>query len=158
MAGVQCTFSYDRYIVVIELQHLDALQWHDEIRRQTSQEVVRQVERFEFGEMGERSTGHGHDAVVSQVQMGQRGHRPKTVILEHVDLVVIERQGNDALKSGKRSAPNAVELIVRQGYDLQVRQPGQRVGAKLAGQQVGAEVQLYQRPQPLQVGSRSRRQ
>lgn len=90
--------------------------------------------------MGQRRAGHGDDAVVGQVQVRQGGHRSETVIFEHVDLIVIERQRHDALESGKRPTPHAVELIVRQRYDLQVRQSGQRAGAQLAGQQVGADV------------------
>jgi len=156
--GVQSTFSHDRYVVVVELQLLDALQRGDEIGSQASQKVVRQVERLEFGQVGQRGAGHSYDAVVGQVQVRQRGHRPKTVVFEHVDLVVVKRQRHDPLEPGKRSAPDAGQLVVRQRYDLYVRQPGQRAGAQLTGQKVGAEVQFDQRPHALEVGSRSGRQ
>lgn len=137
---------------------MDAFERNDEIRGQTPQEVVRQVERLELGEMGQRGTGHGDDAVVRQVQVRQRGHCPETVVLEHVDLVVVERQRHDPLEPGERPAPHAVQLIVRQRKHLQVRQPGQRVWAQLTGQQVGAQVQLDQRPQSLQMRRRDGRQ
>lgn len=151
---VQGAVGHDRYVVVVELQLLDALQRRDEIGRQAPQKVVRQVESLQLGEVRQRGAGHGHDAVVGQVQVRQRGRRPEPVVLEHVNLVVVERQRHDALEPGEGAAPHAVELVVRERYDLQVRQPGQRVGPELSGQQVGAEVQVDQRPQALQMGCR----